>query len=334
MEGGRVSGERTQPRQPKFFVRDVPVYGDLILSPMAGYSDLPFRLICHELGSAMNYTEFVAANAVVVRAESQMRRLQYDSSEFPVTMQLFDNEPERLLEAAQVCEALGADILDINMGCSVKNVAGRGAGAGLLRTPQTIAQIFASLSKTLRIPVTGKIRIGWDDTSLNYLEVARILEDNGASLIAVHGRTKAQAYNGDADWEPVTRIKQAVNIPVVGNGDVKSVVDIERRFAESGVDAIMIGRAAIGNPWIFQRKDWWEVTPEEKAALIHRHFRLMLDFYGEERGLLNFRKHVVKYIRGSEGASSLRSQIVVAETPEAFVSLVDEFGETACALAA
>lgn len=321
-------------RKPNFYVRDIPIYGDLILSPMAGYSDLPFRLICHELGSAMNYTEFVAANAVEFRAPSQMKRLEYDPSEWPITMQLFDNDVDRLVLAAQVCEELGASIVDINMGCSVSNVAGRGAGAGLLRTPERIAEIFSKLNRTLSIPVTGKIRLGWDDDSLNYVKVAKILEDNGASLVAVHGRTKAQAYNGEADWSAIAAVKQAVSIPVVGNGDVKTPEDIERRFAETGVDAIMIGRAAIGNPWIFSRKDWWEVTPDEKAALIHRHFALMLNFYGEERGLLNFRKHVVKYIRGAQNASAIRSQIVVAETPEAFVSLVDEFGECECSVAA
>jgi nifR3 family TIM-barrel protein len=298
---------------------------------MAGYSDLPFRLICHELGSAMNYTEFVAANAVEHRAPTQMRRLEFHASE---TMQLFDNDVDRLVKAALVCEELGAHIVDINMGCSVSNVAGRGAGAGLLRTPQTIARIFRTLSRTLTIPVTGKIRLGWDDQNLNYLDTAKILEDNGASLIAVHGRTKAQAYNGEANWEAIARVKQVVTIPVIGNGDVKTPADIARRFAESAVDAIMIGRAAIGNPWIFQRKEWWQVTPDEKSALIHRHFRLMQDFYGEERGLLNFRKHATKYIRGAAGASDIRTRIVVAESPEEFTALVDEFGGCECSIAA
>lgn len=319
---------------PTFYVRDIPIYGDLILSPMAGYSDLPFRLICHELGSAMNYTEFVAANAVEVRAPSQMKRLEFHDSEWPLTMQLFDNDVGRLVRAAQVCEELGASIVDINMGCSVKNVAGRGAGAGLLRTPQRIAEIFATLSRTLTIPVTGKIRLGWDDSALNYLDIARILEENGAALIAVHGRTKAQAYHGEADWEAIAHVKQAVSVPVVGNGDVSSPEEIEQRFAESGVDAIMIGRAAIGNPWIFQRKAWWAVTPEEKAALIRRHFGLMLDFYGAERGLLNFRKHVVKYIRGTEGASAIRSRLVVATSPDDFIALIDEFSTTEATMAA
>lgn len=318
--------------EAKFYVREIPVYGDLILSPMAGYSDLPFRLICHELGSAMNYTEFVAANAIEVRAPTQMKRLRYDPSEWPIVMQLFDNDVPRLVRAAQVCEELGASIVDINMGCSVRKVSGRGAGAGLLRTPCKVGQIFDQLSKTLSIPVTGKIRLGWDDSQLNYLEIARIMEENGASLIAVHGRTRAQGYKGEADWQPIAEIKQAVNIPVIGNGDIKSVSDIQQRFAETGVDAIMIGRAAIGNPWIFKHKNWWQVMPDEKAALIRRHFRLMLEFYGPPRGLLNFRKHVAKYIRGTRRASAIRSQLVVAETPEEFIALIDEFA--ACEMAA
>lgn len=313
---------------PKFYVREIPIYGNLILSPMAGYSDLPFRLICHELGSAMNYTEFVAANAIEVRAPSQMKRLEYDSSESPIVMQLFDNDIPRLVRAAKVCEEIGAHIVDINMGCSVRKVSGRGAGAGLLRTPKKVGDLFAALSKALSIPVTGKIRLGWDHTSLNYIEIARIMEDNGASLVAVHGRTKAQLYNGDADWEPIAEIKQAVDIPVIGNGDIKSAADIERRFGETGVDGIMIARASIGNPWIFRKKDWWEVTPIEKAALIRRHFQLMLEFYGPMRGLLNFRKHAAKYIRGTSGASAIRSKMVVAETPEAFIDLVNEFSTT------
>ncbi|MCB0077196.1 MAG: tRNA dihydrouridine synthase DusB [Anaerolineales bacterium] len=316
-------------QRPHFFVREIPIYGRLILSPMAGYSDLPFRAVCHALGSAMCYTEFVAANAVVVRAPSQMRRLAYRAEEFPVVMQLFDNEVPGLLEAARICEALGADIVDINMGCSVANVAGRGAGAGLLRDPLKIAAIFRALSTQLTVPVTGKIRLGWDAETLNYLEVARAMEENGASLLAVHGRTKAQKYHGEANWEAIAEIKQALSIPVVGNGDITTVADCERRLAESRVDALMIGRAAIGNPWLFQGKDWWEVTPEAKASLIERHFELMLDFYGPERGLLNFRKHAVKYIRGTEGASSIRSRAVQATTVQAFVDLVSEFGESA-----
>ena len=319
---------KEQKPEPKFYVREIPIYGNLILSPMAGYSDLPFRLICHELGSAMNYTEFVAANAIEIRAPGQMKRLEYDSSESPIVMQLFDNDISRLVRAAKVCEEMGADILDINMGCSVKRVSGRGAGAGLLRTPKKVGDLFAALSKALSIPVTGKIRLGWDDTTLNYLEIAHIMEDNGASLLAVHGRTRAQLYNGHANWDAIGEIKQAVDIPVVGNGDIKSVADIDRRFAESGVDAIMIARASIGNPWIFRKKDWWQVTPVEKASLIRRHFQLMLDFYGPTRGLLNFRKHATKYIRGTNRASSIRSKIVVAETPEAFIDLVNEFSTT------
>jgi nifR3 family TIM-barrel protein len=223
------------------------------------------------------------------------------------------------------------------MGCSVPKVAGRGAGAALLREPAKIGRIFARLTKALSIPVTGKIRLGWDDNALNYLEVAKILEDNGASLIAVHGRTKVQAYNGAANWDAIAEIKQAVKIPVIGNGDVACVADIDRIKRHTGCDGVMIARAAIGNPWIFQRKDIHEVTLAEKAQLIYRHLDLMLDFYGEDRGLILFRKHVVKYVRGLAHIAKVKTQLVTCTRPEEFIELMHtyelEAGERAAQMA-
>ena len=175
------------------------------------------------------------------------------------------------------------------------------------------------------MPVTGKIRLGWDSESLNYLDVAKVMEDNGASLIAVHGRTKTQAYNGTANWDAIAEIKQAVSIPVIGNGDVKCVADIERMKQHTGCDAVMIARAAIGNPWIFQRKDIEQVTLAEKAALIHRHLELMLDFYGEERGLVLFRKHVTKYVRGLSHIGRVKHQLVTCTTPAEFIALMNQY---------
>ena len=175
------------------------------------------------------------------------------------------------------------------------------------------------------MPVTGKIRLGWDDDSLNYLEVAKVLEDSGASLVAVHGRTKAQMYNGTANWDAIAEIKHAVNIPVVGNGDVKCVADIQRMKQHTGCDAVMIARAAIGNPWIFAGKDIEQVTLNEKARLIERHLGLMLDFYGEQRGLVMFRKHVVKYVRGLSHISAVKAKLVTCTTPEEFIALMHEY---------
>ncbi len=313
--------------QPTFYVRDVPVFGDLILAPMDGISDLPYRLICREYGSAMSYTEFTSCEALLRDVPAALRQLDYHPSEKPqLSFQIFGNDEDRIVAAAQHIERLGPGIIDLNMGCSVSNVSGRGAGAGLLREPLKVARIFSRLSKAVRVPVTAKIRLGWDSRSRNYLEIARILEDNGASLIAVHGRTKEQAYKGVADWDAIAEVKQAVRIPVIGNGDVKTVADIARIKAHTGCDGVMIGRAAIGNPWIFQRKDRWQVTVEDVLALLRRHLQAMLDYYGE-RGLILFRKHAVRYLQGLPHASALRQQLVTCESVSAFHDHLNTFYE-------
>lgn len=311
--------------QPTFTIRHIPVYGDLVLSPMAGFSDKPFRLICREYGSAMSYSEFVSVDGILHGNERTGQMLEFDPAERPMTFQIFGSDENKIEEAARRIEQLGPDIIDLNMGCSVPKVSGRGAGAALLREPAKIGRIFARLTRVLSVPVTGKIRLGWDSQSLNYLEVARVLEDNGAALIAVHGRTKAQAYNGQANWDAIAEIKQAVRIPVIGNGDVAGVADIERIKGHTGCDGVMIARAAIGNPWIFQRKDTHEVTLAEKSKLIHRHLNLMLDFYGQERGLILFRKHVVKYVRGLAHIAQVKAKLVTCTYPEEFIELMNQY---------
>jgi tRNA-dihydrouridine synthase B len=257
--------------------------------------------------------------------ERTAQMLAFDPSERPMTFQIFGNDEVKIEEAARQIEQLGPDIIDLNMGCSVPKVSGHGSGAALLREPAKIGRIFARLTRALSVPVTGKIRLGWDNQSLNYLEVAKVLEDSGAALIAVHGRTKAQAYNGQANWDAIAAIKQAVKIPVIGNGDVQCVADIKRIKRHTGCDAVMIARAAIGNPWIFQRKDIHQITLAEKSKLIHRHLNLMLDFYGEERGLILFRKHVVKYVRGLAHIAQVKTQLVTCTHPEEFIELMNAY---------
>jgi tRNA-dihydrouridine synthase B len=308
--------------RPAFHIRELPVYGDLILSPMAGFSDLPFRSICRELGSALSYTEFVSAEAMSHNSSKTWRYFDFLPFERPMVFQLFDHDVDRLVAQCQrAVEMFQPDIVDINMGCSVSSVSQRGAGAGLLRTPAKIARIFKRLSKELAVPVTAKIRLGWDDQSRNYLEVAHVLEDNGASAIAVHGRTKQQAYKGEADWLPIAEIKAAVKIPVIGNGDVQRVADVDRLKALTGCEAVMIGRAAIGNPWIFQRKDREQVSFAEKATMVRRHLAAMLDYYGPQQGLILFRKHVVKYIKGVPGHSAYHLALVTCSTADEFIAL-------------
>ncbi len=316
-----------------FHIRDLPVYGDLILSPMDGFSDLPFRLLCRELGSAMSYTEFVNVHAITEERINYsthtiaMRKLRYDPCERPIAFQIYGHDENRLVRAALEMQALGPDIVDINMGCYVKDIAERGAGSGMLRDPAKIARVFSQLTRVLSVPVTGKIRLGWDDTSRNHVEVARVLEDNGASLIAVHGRTREQGYRGRADWDAIAEVKQAVRIPVIGNGDVRTVADIERIKAQTGCDGVMIGRGAIGNPWIFSRRDREQVTLEEKVALLRRHLALNLDFYGQALGLVLFRKHAARYIQHLPGEKELRLPLLTCTSVQEFQDLVYQFQE-------
>jgi tRNA-dihydrouridine synthase B len=309
---------------PQFYVRDIPIHGDLILAPMDGYSDLPFRFICRELGSAMSYTEFVNVDHLQGRGHNRVtwKKLAYDPSERPMTFQIYGHEEERLISTAMRLMKWGPNIIDINMGCYVKDIAERGAGSGMLRCPDKIERVFAQLSQTLPVPVTGKIRLGWDDRTRNHTAVAKILEDNGASLIAVHGRTKAQAYKGNADWDAIAEVKQAVRIPVIGNGDVRTVADIARIKAHTGCDGVMIGRAAIGNPWVFARKDREQVSLDERIALMRRHLALNLDFYGTELGLVLFRKHAARYIAGLPGEAMLRVPLLTCNSVEEFDNLI------------
>jgi nifR3 family TIM-barrel protein len=309
---------------PNFYIRDLPVFGDLILSPMDGYSDLPFRTICRELGSAMSYSEFVNVLDVLDGHPELARRLSYEQAERPVVFQIFDSEPDRILQAALKLQELEPDVIDINLGCSDRRVSSRGAGAGMLRTPLRIARTFRRLSRALDVPVTGKIRLGWDDNCRNYRLVARIIEENGGALVAVHGRTKQQSYGGHADWDAIAEIRQALSIPVIGNGDVRTPADIERMKAHTGVPAVMIGRGAIGNPWIFSRRHREDVSPEEARTVLLRHLERSLAFYGHERGLVLFRKHASRYISPYRLPDALRKRLLTRKTTAEFAALIDE----------
>lgn len=281
---------------PAFHVGSVPVYGDMILAPMKGFSDLPFRSLCREIGSAMSYTEFINAMDVIGGSPLVSQRSMFLHEERPVVFQLFDNDVQRLLEAALRLQEFEPDVIDINLGCSTRRVSGRGAGAGLLRTPLKVARIFRTLHRYLEVPLSAKIRLGWDDSSRNYKLIARIIEENGGALLAVHGRTKSQGYRGHADWHAIAEIVKAVSIPVIGNGDVRTMSDVERMKKYTGCAGVMIGRAAIGNPWIFARIDREQVSQEMVRAMVEKHLEKMIRFYGEEKGMMLFRKHAVRYL--------------------------------------
>lgn len=309
---------------PNFHIAHIPITGDTILSPMDGYSDLPFRGMCRRLGSAVSYTEFVNAKDILIGHPKLDLRLRYEEWERPVVFQLYGEDPNQILKAAQIVRERDPDIIDINMGCPAKKIANRGAGAGLLLTPHKIAEIFQKLTKHLDIPITGKIRLGWDEDTKNYMEVAKIVEDNGGQLLAVHGRTKEQRYRGQADWDAIAEIKQSLTIPVIGNGDIRRVEDIQRMKDHTGVDGVMIGRAAIDNPWIFAGQNRADVTEDQLRETMLTHLDDMLDFYGPERGVILFRKYANRYISPYRLSRELRTQLLTSETQEDFLAVLDE----------
>ena len=310
---------------PSFFVGDVPICGDVILAPMAGYADVPHRSLCRSFGSAMNYTEFVAVEDVLNWTKTARSLLDFTTDERPMVLQLFGNDPKKFLEAALRVEELAPDIVDINMGCSTRRVSGRGAGVGLMPQPEVIRETFDLLCRNLALPVTGKIRLGWQD-EINYIEVGRIMEDSGASMIAIHPRTKEQGYQGIADWDAIAQLKQHVAVPVVGSGDVTSPDDIDNMRQRTGCDAVMVGRGAIGNPWIFSRVDKLTVPREEIHATIRQHLSLMLDYHGE-RGLILFRKYLKKYLDQESGIEEQIQRMLVTEDAVEFLRLLDKIDD-------
>jgi tRNA-dihydrouridine synthase B len=308
---------------PAFYIRAIPIYGDTILAPMDGYSDWPFRSICRALGSALSYTEFVKVEKILSRSKEPAKRLYFEEAERPITFQIYGDDPELLLKAALKIEPLNPDIIDINMGCPAKTIADRGAGVGMMLTPEKIAETFKKLTAALKVPVTGKIRLGWDKNK-NYRLIARIVEEEGGSLIAIHGRTKEQRYSGNADWDAIAEVKSLVKIPVIGSGDVKTVADIQRMKQFTNCDAVMIGRGAIANPWIFAGLDRKQVSPELLKQTIHEHLQKSVQFYGEEDGQRLFRKYAVQYLLLKTLDRESRKEILKERPTGEFLELLNQ----------
>lgn len=312
---------------PSFCVGDVPVYGDAILAPMDGFSDWPFRSLCSALGSAMSYTEFVRAEGITHAFDRMLPRFTYEEGERPVVFQIYADDPDELLKAALRVQELSPDIIDINMGCPSKSVSHHGAGVGMMRSPLKVARTFKKLTAALKIPVTGKIRLGWDDCR-NYRLIARIVEENGGAAIAIHGRTKEQSYGGQADWDAIAEVKQMVGIPVIGNGDVKIPGDIDRMKEYTRCDAVMIGRAAIGNPWIFSRMERSQVTDEMLRRMVQQHLQKSASFYGTRKGVILFRKHATQYMKLQHFPKAVRTNIILQETPQDFLHHLEAYYDT------
>lgn len=313
-------------------IGDVKLENPYILAPMAGVTDFPFRLLCKEQGAGLLCMEMISAKALQYKNKNTKALLSIHPKEYPVSLQLFGSDADIISRMAQEIEELPFQILDINMGCPVPKVVKNGEGSALMNRPELVCEIVSKTVKAIKKPVTVKIRKGFDETSVNAPEIAKIIEQAGAAAIAVHGRTREQYYSGKADWDIIRQVKEAVSIPVIGNGDVFSGESALRMRRETGCDGVMIARGAQGNPWIFSELLEYErtgrmpkrPTPEEIRDMMLRHARMQIEFKGDYLGIREMRKHVTWYTKGLKGSARLRDEINKTESYEELSKLLYE----------
>lgn len=316
----------------KLQIGNVTLENNLILAPMAGVTDLPFRLLCKEQGAGLLCMEMVSAKAILYKNKNTEELLTIDARENPVSLQLFGSDPDIMSEIARQIEERPFDILDINMGCPVPKVVNNGDGSALMKNPKLAGEIIEKTARAIRKPVTVKIRKGFDETCINAVEMAHIAQESGAAAVAVHGRTREQYYSGKADWDIIRKVKEAVSIPVIGNGDILSAEDVIAMEEKTGCDGFMIARGAEGNPWIFRQILHYFQTGEqlkkpdfiEVTEMLLRHARMQIACKGEYTGMREIRKHAAWYTSGYRNSAKLRGRINEVENYEQLRALFEE----------
>lgn len=319
-------------------IGNVTTSNPLVLGPMAGVTDLPFRLLCKEMGCGLLYTEMISAKALYYKNKNTLPLLSTDPKEQPLGVQLFGSEPELMADMAKTLEDKGYQFIDINMGCPVPKIVNNQEGSALMKNPVLVGKIIETMAKAVSLPVTVKFRKGFTEQEVNAVEIARIAQESGAAAVAVHGRTREQFYSGTADWDVIRQVKEAVSIPVIGNGDVTDVDSYIAIKEATNCDGVMIGRAAKGNPWIFREIAAYIKTGERIAKpelsevidMMLRHSRMMVEFKGEYTGIREMRKHIAWYTQGYPGSSKLRARTNEVETCKDVERLLGEYYEKYC----